>query len=46
MMIREWVAHWQTTYDEPAVKASTYAAHNYIFVNHILPKLGISFSLN
>ncbi len=40
MTVREWVAHWQATYDKPVVKASTYAAHNYIFVNHILPKLG------
>ncbi len=40
MTVREWVTHWQATYDKPVVKASTYAAHNYIFVNHILPKLG------
>jgi len=40
MTVREWVTHWQEVYDKPRSRPTTYAAHNYIFKNHILPSLG------
>ncbi len=40
MTVREWVLHWQEVYDKPKSRPSTYAAHDYIFQNHILPCLG------
>jgi len=40
MTIREWVTHWQEVYDRPKSRPTTYAAHDYIFKNHILPGLG------
>lgn len=40
MTIREWVTHWQAAYDKPRSRPTTYAAHDYIFKNHILPGLG------
>lgn len=40
MTVREWVAHWQEIYDKPKSRPTTYAVHDYIFKNHILPGLG------
>lgn len=40
MTVREWVAHWQEAYDRPISRPTTYAAHDYVFKNHILPSLG------
>ncbi|WP_306569159.1 site-specific integrase [Faecalispora jeddahensis] len=40
MTVREWVAHWQEVYDKPKSRPTTYAAHDYVFKNHILPGLG------
>ncbi len=40
MNLREWIAHWQETYDKPRSRPTTYAGHNYVFKNHILPGLG------
>ena len=40
MTVREWVAHWQEVYDRPKSRLTTYAAHDYVFKNHILPGLG------
>ena len=40
MTLREYVAHWQETYDKPRSRPTTYAAHDYIIKNHILPSLG------
>ncbi len=40
MTLREYIAHWQEDYDSLKSRPSTYAAHGYIFKNHILPGLG------
>lgn len=40
MTVREWGAHWQEVYDKPKSRPTTYAAHDYVFKNHILPGLG------
>lgn len=40
MTVREWIAHWQEVYDRPKSRPTTYAAHDYVFKNHILPGLG------
>ena len=40
MMLREYIAHWQEAYDRHQSRPTTYAAHNYVFKNHILPGLG------
>lgn len=40
MTVREWVTHWQAVYDKPRSRTTTYAAHDYVFKNHILPGLG------
>lgn len=40
MTVREWIAYWQEVYDKPRSRPTTYAAHDYIFKNHILPGLG------
>ena len=40
MTLREYIAHWQETYDKHQSRPTTYAAHGYIFKNHILPSLG------
>lgn len=40
MTLREYIAHWQETYDRHQSRPTTYAAHNYVFKNHILPGLG------
>ncbi len=40
MKLSEWITYWQENYDKPNHRPSTYQAHNYVFQNHILPKLG------
>ena len=40
MTLREYITHWQEDYDSHKSRPSTYAAHGYIFKNHILPGLG------
>ena len=40
MTLRECIDHWQETYDRHQSRPTTYAAHNYVFKNHILPGLG------
>ena len=40
MTLREYIAHWQEVCDKPRSRPTTYAAHDYIIKNHILPGLG------
>ena len=40
MTLREYIIFWQETYDSHQSRPTTYAAHNYVFKNHILPGLG------
>ena len=40
MTLREYVLRWQEAYDKNQSRPTTYAAHGYIFKNHILPGLG------
>ena len=40
MTLREYISFWQEAYDRHQSRATTYAAHNYVFKNHILPGLG------
>ena len=40
MTLREYIPFWQETYDKHQSRPTTYAAHNYVFKNHILPSLG------
>ena len=40
MTLREYISFWQETYDRQQSMPTTYAAHNYVFKNHILPGLG------
>lgn len=40
MTLREYITHWQEAYDRHQSRPTTYAAHNYVFKNHILPGLG------
>ena len=40
MTLREYIIFWQETYDRYQSRPTTYAAHNYVFKNHILPGLG------
>ena len=40
MTLREYISFWQETYDRHQSRPTTYAAHNYIFKNHIIPGLG------
>ena len=40
MTIREYISFWQETYDKHQSRPTTYAAHGYIFKNHIIPGLG------
>ena len=40
MTLREYIIFWQETYDRYQSRSTTYAAHNYVFKNHILPDLG------
>ena len=40
MTLREYINFWQETYDKHQSRPTTYAAHNYVFKNHIRPGLG------
>ena len=40
MTLREYIIFWQETYDKHQSRPTTYAAHNYVFKNHIIPGLG------
>ena len=40
MTLREYISFWQEAYDRHQSRPTTYAAHNYVFKNHILPGLG------
>ena len=40
MTLREYILRWQEVYDKNQSRPTTYAAHGYIFKNHILPRLG------
>ena len=40
MTLREYIIYWQKTYDKSQSRPTTYAAHNYVFKNHILSSLG------
>ena len=35
MTLREYIIYWQETYDKSQSRPTTYAAHNYVFKNHI-----------
>ena len=40
MTLRVYISFWQETYDKHQSRPTAYAAHNYVFKNHILPGLG------
>ena len=40
MTLREYILHWQEVCDKNQSRPTTYAAHGYLFKNHILPGLG------
>ena len=40
MTLKEYILHWQEVYDKNQSRPTTYAAHGYLFKNHILPRLG------
>ena len=40
MTLQEYISFWQETYDKSQSRPTTYAAHNYVFKNHIIPGLG------
>ena len=40
MTLREYIIFGQETYDKQQSRPTPYAAHNYVFKNHILPGLG------
>ena len=40
MTLRDYILRWQEVYDKNQSRPTTYAAHGYIFKNHILPGLG------
>lgn len=40
MTLKEYIVHWQEAYDKNQSRPTTYAAHGYLFKNHILPGLG------
>ena len=40
MTLRGYILFWQEAYDKRQSRPTTYAAHGYIFKNHILPSLG------
>ena len=40
MTLREYIIFWQETYDKSQSRPTTYAAHHYVFKNHIHPGLG------
>lgn len=40
MTLRDYILRWQEVYDKNQSRPTTYAAHGYLFKNHILPGLG------
>lgn len=40
MTLKDYILRWQEIYDKNQSRPTTYAAHGYIFKNHILPGLG------
>ena len=40
MTLKEYIVYWQEVYDKKQSRPTTYAAHGYLFKNHILPRLG------
>ena len=40
MTLKEYIVHWQEVYDKNQSRPTTYAAHGYLFKNHIIPGLG------
>lgn len=40
MILKEYILHWQEVYDKNQSRPTTYAAHRYLFKDHILPRLG------
>ena len=40
MTLKEYILHWQEVYDKNQSRPTTYAAHGYLFKNHIIPRLG------
>ena len=40
MTLKDYILRWQEAYDRNQSRPTTYAAHGYIFKNHILPRLG------
>ena len=40
MKLKDYILRWQEVYDKNQSRPTTYAAHSYIFKNHILPRLG------
>ena len=40
MTLKDYILRWQEVYDKSQSRPTTYAAHGYIFKNHILPGLG------
>ena len=40
MKLKDYILRWQEVYDKNQSRPTTYAAHDYIFKNHILPGLG------
>lgn len=40
MTLKEYILYWQEAYDKNQSRPTTYAAHGYLFKNHILPGLG------
>ena len=40
MKLKDYILRWQEVYDKNQSRPTTYAAHGYIFKNHILPGLG------
>ena len=41
MTPREYIIFWQETYDKSQSRPTTYAAHHYVFKNHMSHVLGI-----
>ena len=40
MTLKDYILRWQEVYDKNQSRPTTYAAHGYIFKNHIFPGLG------
>ena len=40
MTLKDYILHWQEVYDKNQSRPTTYAAHGYLFKNHIFPGLG------